>query len=87
MVLVFFTVFFCDFVKLPVNLSSGKGSFSQSKLLDNFRAIMMVVTNEKPSGASGKYLKQAVVSSTMGKGVQVDVELLDPSSQKFMLSK
>ena len=48
---------------------------------------MMVVTNEKPSGASGKYLKQAVVSSTMGKGVQVDVELLDPSSQKFMLSK
>jgi large subunit ribosomal protein L1 len=70
-----------------VNLPLGKVSFPQSKLLDNFRAVMMVISNEKPSGASGKYLKQAVVSSTMGKGVQVDVELLDPSSQKFMLSQ
>lgn len=69
-----------------VNVPLGKVSFPRDKLLDNLKAVMVTVTNEKPTGASGKYLKQAVLSSTMGKGVQLDVELLDPSSQKFMQS-
>ena len=69
-----------------VNLPLGKVSFPQEKLLDNLRAIMVTITNEKPTGASGKYLKQAVLSSTMGKGIQLDVQLLDPSSQQFMKS-
>ena len=67
-----------------VNLPLGKVSFSQSKILDNLRAVMVCVTNEKPSGATGKYLKQAVLSSTMGSGVQINLENLDPASQKFM---
>ena len=67
-----------------VNLPLGKVSFSSSKLLDNLRAVMVTVTNEKPTGSTGKYLKQAVICSTMGGGFQVDCELLDPSNQKFM---
>jgi large subunit ribosomal protein L1 len=50
----------------------------------SLRAVMVTVTNEKPSGASGKFLKQAVLSSTMGAGVQMNVDLLDPASQSFM---
>ena len=67
-----------------VNFPLGKVSFPKDKLLDNLRAVMVTVTNEKPSGASGKFLKQAVLSSTMGAGVQMNVDLLDPASQSFM---
>ena len=69
-----------------VNCPIGKRSFDEYKLLDNLRAVMVTVTNEKPKGASGKYLRQAVLSSTMGAGVQLDVGLLDPSSARFMRS-
>ena len=67
-----------------VNCSIGKRSFGQAMLTDNLKAVMVTVSNEKPSGASGKYLKQAVLSSTMGKGVQIDVKTLDPSSTTFL---
>jgi large subunit ribosomal protein L1 len=67
-----------------VNCSIGKRSFTQNMLLDNLKAVMVTVSNEKPTGASGKYLKQAVLSSTMGHGVRVDTKCLDPSSTTFL---
>ena len=45
-----------------VNCALGKRSFEEEKLLDNLRALMVTVNNKKPSGAVGKYFKQAVVS-------------------------
>jgi large subunit ribosomal protein L1 len=55
-------------VQIPI----GKASFEESALLENFNAILEEIHRAKPSGAKGKYIKKAVVSSTMGPGVKID---------------
>jgi large subunit ribosomal protein L1 len=51
----------------------GKASFSQEDLRRNFDAFVEAIVRAKPTGAKGKYVKKAAVSSTMGPGVKVDV--------------
>jgi large subunit ribosomal protein L1 len=51
----------------------GKASFSASDLRANFDALVDAVVKAKPSGAKGKYLRKAALSSTMGPGVKIDV--------------
>ena len=55
-------------VQIPI----GKASFEESALLENFNAILEEIHRAKPSGAKVKYIKKAVVSSTMGPGVKKD---------------
>jgi large subunit ribosomal protein L1 len=50
----------------------GKSSFSQEALEDNYAAAVDEVMRLKPSAAKGRYIKKAVVSTTMGPGIQVD---------------
>lgn len=50
----------------------GKVSFSTEDLLENFRALHETVLREKPAASKGRYIKNLVVSSTMGPGVKVD---------------
>ena len=45
---------------------------------------MLAIVNNKPEGAKGKYLRQATLSTTMGKGVHLDVKFLDASSPFFL---
>jgi large subunit ribosomal protein L1 len=51
----------------------GKASFPAADLRANFDAFVDAIVKAKPSGAKGKYLKKAAVSSTMGPGVKIDV--------------
>jgi large subunit ribosomal protein L1 len=51
----------------------GKASFSQAHLTENFLAALDEVLRAKPSSSKGRYIKKAVVSTTMGPGIQVDV--------------
>jgi large subunit ribosomal protein L1 len=51
----------------------GKASFPEADLRANFDAFVDAIVKAKPSGAKGKYLKKAAVSSTMGPGVKIDV--------------
>ena len=55
-----------------IHLPIGKASFSEEDLLKNFRAIMKRLLEEKPASASGKYLRNVVLSATMGPGIKVD---------------
>jgi large subunit ribosomal protein L1 len=50
----------------------GKVSFPTDKLLDNFAAMVDAVVRARPSGASGRYMRKIVVTSSMGPGVKVD---------------
>ncbi len=50
----------------------GKASFPAEDLRANFDAFVDAIVKAKPSGAKGKYLKKAAVSSTMGPGVRID---------------
>ncbi len=50
----------------------GKASFPEADLRANFDAFVDAIVKAKPTGAKGKYLKKAAVSSTMGPGVKID---------------
>jgi large subunit ribosomal protein L1 len=50
----------------------GKASFTEAQLVENYAAALDEVLRLKPSAAKGRYVKKAVLSSTMGPGIQVD---------------
>jgi large subunit ribosomal protein L1 len=56
-----------------IHAGIGKASFTAEDLRSNFDALVDAVTKAKPSGAKGKYLRKAAISSTMGPGVKIDV--------------
>lgn len=51
----------------------GKASFSAEDLRANFDALVDAVVKAKPSGAKGKYLRKAAISSSMGPGIKLDI--------------
>jgi len=55
-----------------VHLTVGKTSFEDTKLLENYQAIMEELIRAKPSAAKGRYIRSVVMASTMGPGVKVD---------------
>ncbi|NED89033.1 50S ribosomal protein L1, partial [Streptomyces sp. SID11233] len=50
----------------------GKSSFTDEQLVENYGAALDEILRLKPSAAKGRYIKKAVVSTTMGPGVPVD---------------
>jgi len=57
-----------------VHVPIGKASFEESKLLENFNALMEAVVKGKPSGAKGQYIKSATITTTMGPGIGLDLQ-------------
>ena len=51
----------------------GKASFSKEDIRRNFDAFVDAIVKAKPSGAKGKYVKKAALSSTRGPGLKLDV--------------
>ena len=56
-----------------VHAGIGKASFDEAALAKNVRAFVDAVSKARPAGAKGTYMKQVSLSSTMGRGVTVDV--------------
>ena len=56
-----------------VHAGLGKASFSEADLRENLDAFLGALVKTKPSGAKGKYVERIALSSTMGKGVKVDL--------------
>lgn len=57
-----------------INLLIGKVSFEDEKLVENFKAIYEVIKKAKPAAAKGIYMKNVVISTTMGPGIQIATE-------------
>ena len=55
-----------------INVSIGRASFSTEKLTENFKALKDAIMKAKPATVKGAYIKNVVVSSSMGPGVKVD---------------
>jgi large subunit ribosomal protein L1 len=51
----------------------GKVSFAVDALQTNFNALMETVVRSKPAAAKGVYIKNVVISSTMGPGITIDI--------------
>ncbi len=56
-----------------VHAPVGKMSFDANKLRDNLVALVEMVHKLKPPAAKGIYMQNAVLSSTMGPGIKLDV--------------
>lgn len=59
-----------------VHVPVGKASFGTQKLKENFDTLMEAIIKAKPSAAKGRYLKSAVISSTMGPGIKINAQKL-----------
>jgi large subunit ribosomal protein L1 len=55
-----------------VHMAIGKASFEESKLLDNYTAVMDEIVRAKPAAAKGKYVVSCTLATTMGPGIRVD---------------
>lgn len=54
-----------------VHMPIGKVSFDDEKLAENFRTVFDLLLKSKPASAKGTYMKNVVISTTMGPSVKV----------------
>lgn len=55
-----------------IHSSFGRCSFAPEQLRENLLALAQAIFEEKPADVRGKYLRAAIVSSTMGPGIKLD---------------
>ncbi len=56
-----------------LHIPVGKASFDQQRLLENAQAVLDAVQRQRPSSVKGAYIRRAVVTSTMGPGIRLDL--------------
>ena len=54
----------------------GKASFTAQQLAENYAAALDEINRSKPNSSKGRFIKRAVVSTTMGPGINVDPNLV-----------
>ena len=59
-----------------INVLFGKVSFTEEALVENFKALYDRILKARPVTVKGTYLKGVTVSTTMGPGIKVTVELI-----------
>ena len=57
-----------------IHVPLGKVSFEDGMLMGNLSALVEAVVKAKPSGAKGQYVKTAVLTTTMGPGIKLDLK-------------
>lgn len=57
-----------------INCLIGKCSFTEEALLENFNALYNAIAKARPATVKGIYIKNVVLSSTMGPGIKVIAE-------------
>ena len=71
-----------------IQCSIGKLSMSDKELLDNLKALQLALLDSRPkTGPKGVYFKKFFLSSTMGPGVQVLKERINPANKLFLLKE
>lgn len=59
-----------------LHMPIGRASFDESKLKENLLVAMSAISKAKPQTSKGKYIQKAVISTTMGPGVLIDINSL-----------
>ena len=54
-----------------LHLMIGKVSFDNNKLKENLETVLEAINKAKPSGIKGTYIKNAVLTSSMGPGIKL----------------
>ena len=69
-----------------IHASIGKLSFTDQQLIDNLKALQLALLDARPKSApKGVYFKAAHLSTTMGPGVLVDNDRINPQSKYFLM--
>lgn len=55
-----------------VNVMIGKLSFTDAQIFDNFKAIYDIILRARPVAVKGIYMKNVVLTTTMGPGIKID---------------
>jgi large subunit ribosomal protein L1 len=55
-----------------VHLVIGRTEFDESRLLENYAALIEELVRAKPAAAKGRYIRSITLATTMGPGVKVD---------------
>lgn len=70
-----------------IQATLGKVSFTDEQIIDNFKAFMQNVIDEKPKNFTRTFLKKAYLTSTYGKSILLDTKKIDPTNAKYILDK
>ena len=54
-----------------VHMPIGRVSFDDEKLVENFKTVYDLLVRIKPAVAKGTYMKNVVISTTMGPSIKV----------------
>ena len=57
-----------------IHVPLGKVGFDNEQLMGNLTALVEAVVKAKPSGAKGQYVRTAVLTTTMGPGIRLDLK-------------
>ena len=56
-----------------IHVPLGKASFEEAKLVENFQTIIDALIKARPASLKGTYMKSAILTTTMGPGVRMNV--------------
>lgn len=59
-----------------LHFAIGRASFDVTQLKENLLTAFAAISKAKPQTSKGKYIRQAVLSTTMGPGVKIDVNTI-----------
>jgi large subunit ribosomal protein L1 len=64
-----------------IHFNIGKSSFSADHLQDNLKSVIKTILDSKPEGVKGRLMKRASMSTSMGPGIQLDIDDLELIAQ------
>lgn len=57
-----------------IHVGIAKISFDTKQIVENFQAIFDAILKAKPASAKGTYMKNVVITTTMGPGIKINTE-------------
>ncbi|WZU01598.1 50S ribosomal protein L1 [Erysipelothrix sp. D19-032] len=57
-----------------INTIIGKLSFDDSRIIENFKALNDTIVKARPAAVKGTYIKNLVITTTMGPGLKVAID-------------